>query len=1047
MKKTVKDSINREVFRRFIGCSTMLLVLAGSSNGIVEAVEPTSGVVQVVDTSNTVTALTYPGYSLTNNDTTSILYAKSTGTSTVLTVNGDVWADNIQSTAVMHDNFATAIYATSTGANTATVKVNGNVVYNSFGTAYADIYTDSVGSTIDITGTVTANTDSRYGAIHANSGTIKMGAADLRLTDVLGANDNSIAISVKNGGTVDSAGEIKINNMSKFGKGIWIRQSGLVKASSLEITSNGNGIISEGDSVNNGSSAVHVSGLIKVVQNSVNTSSSTAVAANYKGEIKAGSMHITVNNAGSNDIALEASSGGTIDCAGAVKIVVNKDAGDTGYVTGIRGGGKITLGSADIRMDSQNATAIFAVSDTTKVNGLTDIVLTGQNARGVRAQGSTAKVELEDLNVTTTANMSRAIFANVGGRIDARNVVINGTGQQAFGVNTQGAGTSVTLTDVRANMSGIASRGLYAQDGSSITANYVDIATSGSNSGALAATNASAVVTVNGGRLSSSDSGSAVLRLYNVTDAGVNNPVINITNVQADGISGSRFIRSDGFSTVNAMNSVVTGNVMANALASGGLLTFNMDNTELTGTIATDGTAKVDLTMDNNSLWNITGAAVNSVNVLDNRNGVIDMSSHSGGTYETLKVNDLRGTGTYILDTDLGSQLRGDKLNITTSAAGTNIIKVKDISLVTGEVTGVKNLLLVDDASGNAVFVGSGLNSGGLWDVTPTIERGTNALDASGNPVGTANQWFLTKLSKKVNNDTQVLVDAAEGSYALWRNTNDSLRQRLGELRFRTDQLDGDGIWARYKGGKFSGSGFDSNYNMYQLGYDKADNAKSTYGFALERGSGSNNYSIGSGKDKLWAGSIYGTWHGANGGYTDVVARFGQFDTDIKSYGDYPDKANAKSHAYSLSVEYGKTIELDEKSGTYVEPQAQLIAGRMSSSSYTTDRDNEVYLGGVNSYIGRLGFVLGQKNIKGGDIYFKANLLHEFGGDRDIYMHAANGEFLSMNEDYSDTWFELGLGGNIRLGKASHFYGDIERSFGAEIQKKWQINAGVRFEF
>ena len=124
-----------------------------------------------------------------------------------------------------------------------------------------------------------------------------------------------------------------------------------------------------------------------------------------------------------------------------------------------------------------------------------------------------------------------------------------------------------------------------------------------------------------------------------------------------------------------------------------------------------------------------------------------------------------------------------------------------------------------------------------------------------------------------------------------------------------------------------------------------------------------------------------------------------------------------------------------------------MIAGRMSSSSYTTDRDNEVYLGGVNSYIGRLGFVLGQKNIKGGDIYFKANLLHEFGGDRDIYMHAANGEFLSMNEDYSDTWFELGLGGNIRLGKASHFYGDIERSFGAEIQKKWQINAGVRFEF
>ncbi|WP_367317584.1 autotransporter outer membrane beta-barrel domain-containing protein [Phascolarctobacterium faecium] len=41
----------------------------------------------------------------------------------------------------------------------------------------------------------------------------------------------------------------------------------------------------------------------------------------------------------------------------------------------------------------------------------------------------------------------------------------------------------------------------------------------------------------------------------------------------------------------------------------------------------------------------------------------------------------------------------------------------------------------------------------------------------------------------------------------------------------------------------------------------------------------------------------------------------------------------------------------------------------------------------------------------------------------------------------------MGLGGNVKLGRASHLYSDIERSFGADIQKKWQINAGVRFEF
>lgn len=398
------------------------------------------------------------------------------------------------------------------------------------------------------------------------------------------------------------------------------------------------------------------------------------------------------------------------------------------------------------------------------------------------------------------------------------------------------------------------------------------------------------------------------------------------------------------------------------------------------------------------------------------------------------------------MDTDLAAET-GDKVNITNAAAGTTYIQVKDASLINGHmVTGAKNLLLITDASQNVNFVGKNLNAGGLWDVTPTLENGENVTLTDGSQ-GTKDQWYLTKIAKAVNNDSQVLLDAVDSSYALWRNTNDSLRKRFGELRFHTNESDDDGIWARYSGGKFGSGNFDGSFNMYQLGYDKAANAKSIYGFAVENGSGHTSYSYGSGKDKLFAGSIYGTWHGDNSSYTDVVARFGQFDTDIRSYGDYPDKAKAKSRAYSLSVEYGKTIELNKAQGTFIEPQAQLIIGRLGSSSYTTDRGNNVYMGGVNSCIGRLGVVAGKKDASGNDVYLKVNMLHEFGGNRDVRMLAGNGETLSESHDYGDTWFELGLGGNIKLGNSSHLYGDIERSFGADIQKKWQVNAGVRFEF
>ncbi len=426
-----------------------------------------------------------------------------------------------------------------------------------------------------------------------------------------------------------------------------------------------------------------------------------------------------------------------------------------------------------------------------------------------------------------------------------------------------------------------------------------------------------------------------------------------------------------------------------------------------------------------------------------------NISGSTPGSYETLNIDNLQhGGGTFIMDTDLASETNGDEIYITSANAGKSYIQVKDASLLSGTaVTGHKNLLLVTVASGTATFEGKNLNSGGLWTLTPKIENGANVTDSLGNVIGNSRQWYLTHVLKAINNDTKVLLEGSDNSYALWRNTNDTLRKRLGDLHYRTNEIDGDGIWARYTGGKFGGSGFDSSYNMYQLGYDKADNAKSTYGFALESGTGHADYSFGSGKDKLFSGSFYGTWTGDDGSYTDVVAKIGQFDTDIKSYGDYPDKASYKNRAYSVSIEYGKTIELSEKSGTFVEPQLQFIAGRLGSSEYTTDRGNNVYIGGLNSYIGRVAFVAGQKTKDGNDVYFKASALHEFGGSRDIHMEAANGETLSMSKDYSDTWFEVGIGTNIKLSKASYFYGDIERSFGGEIEKKWQINAGVRFEF
>lgn len=525
---------------------------------------------------------------------------------------------------------------------------------------------------------------------------------------------------------------------------------------------------------------------------------------------------------------------------------------------------------------------------------------------------------------------------------------------------------------------------------------------------------------------------------------------------------GSQAIRNSGFGTVSALNGgtqqIYAGGTALDTNIYGGtqLIGGSAVNTTIDGGVAVmlDGNAFVSgLTMSGGEyMLGADGGDYNILGQFEFTGGRLDMTQNKNGTQtgtqEELTIENLdKAGGTFIMDTDLNNE-EGDKITIKEAAnVGTSYIQVNDTSLLNGTVTNHKNLLLVTDNSGKLTFEGKDLNNGGIWTFTPEIENGLNVKDNAGNVIGSKEEWYLTHIDRSVNNDTQVLLDGSDSSYAMWRNTNDTLRKHLGDLHYRTNKKGVEGIWAHYTGGKFGGSGFDSSYNMYQLGYDKADNAKSTYGFALESGTGHADYSFGSGKDKLFSGSFYGTWTGDDGSYTDVVAKIGQFDADIKSYGDYPDKASYKNRAYSVSIEYGKTIELSEKSGTFVEPQLQFIAGRLESSEYTTDRGNNVYVGGLNSYIGRVGFVAGQKTKDGNDVYFKASALHEFGGCRDIHMAAANGETLSMSKDYSDTWLEVGIGTNIKLSKASYFYGDIERSFGGEIEKKWQVNAGVRFEF
>ena len=460
----------------------------------------------------------------------------------------------------------------------------------------------------------------------------------------------------------------------------------------------------------------------------------------------------------------------------------------------------------------------------------------------------------------------------------------------------------------------------------------------------------------------------------------------------------------------------------------------------------TDAPGMMNLTMQGGSIWHMKGDS--SLTSLNNTSSIVDMKAN--GSYQTLNIGQFSGQdGTFLMKTDLDSQTYGDKVHIGKAVAGSQgRVQVYDKSFLTGkEVTGVKNLLLITDASRNAVFTGASLDKGGLWDVTPTLQRGNTVKDAQGNIVGKDTEWYLTKLEKKVNKDTIPLMKAADNSYALYRLDIDSLRKRMGDLRFR-NMKDDSGLWARDFHGAYEGQGTDSRYNGFQLGYDYAANEKSLYGFFAERTISNPKYSYGSSKDHGLSGGLYGTWFGDSGVYTDVVAKWGRNDTELHTRGGWPDSANYRTRSESLSVEWGKTFTRDD--GLFLEPEAQMIFGRLGSKDYTTSRGRTVHMGSYDSAIGRLGILLGKRVTEGDhpyDYYLKFSLLHEFGGERNFHLAAPDGETMDYSEDYRDTWQEAGFGGTWHINGNTSIYADAERSFNGSWHKKWQWNLGINWQF
>ena len=454
-----------------------------------------------------------------------------------------------------------------------------------------------------------------------------------------------------------------------------------------------------------------------------------------------------------------------------------------------------------------------------------------------------------------------------------------------------------------------------------------------------------------------------------------------------------------------------------------------------------DGKLKVEtfnLNIADDAQWNPTtiksqnnetnGVENIAINNLALNNGIINLESSNLAGDDAVNIENLKGNGGTI-NTDSVS----NKLSIENKAADTSLT-VNGTKEVTDAIASGNASLqdLADVVKSNDKSAADSVTS----DANDIIGGYSAEVDSNGKVVA--------KTVKIVENTTnRAISDMANISLMTWRQENNDMNKRLGELR---DSKGEHGAWARMARGesKYGSQNVKNQYNYYQVGYDEklSTNPNWTVGVALTRTEGTSTFARGTGENKHTGLAIYGSYLSDNGSFVDLIARYARMDNDYSTIGAGVGDASYETNGYSLSAEYGKRFTKDN--GFWIEPQVELTYGTVGSVDYLTSKGARVHQDSVDSLVARLGFSLG-KDIKQGNVYVRASYLYDFDGETKATMSGAG--TASFEQDLGGGWWEVGVGTNLNLSEATHLYFDVEKTFGGNVATPWQWNAGVRWSF
>ena len=279
----------------------------------------------------------------------------------------------------------------------------------------------------------------------------------------------------------------------------------------------------------------------------------------------------------------------------------------------------------------------------------------------------------------------------------------------------------------------------------------------------------------------------------------------------------------------------------------------------------------------------------------------------------------------------------------------------------------------------------------------------------------------------------------------IWRNEIDDMHRRMGDLRDSSGQA--NGLWTRIYNGKasFGGQSIENKYTAFQFGYDHQVSPGLWMGGALSYTYGDNDFDHGEGDSNLLAFTAYASRLFENGFYLDFTGKVGRmknsFDIrvgDIRSSGDY------HTNAVSVSAEAG--WRFDVMKNVFFEPQVEVWYGHVFDAQYETSTGVDVDQASTDSLVGRAGFRLGLECPNNrGSAFIKASVLHDWEGEADFRFSKGGIASRTLTEDLGGTWYEYGIGADFNATEQLHFWAELERGDGGEVDTDYRATIGMRY--